>query len=93
MRKCAEGHTFDILYPLIHDLMFPFFGRKKNEDEDPPAHDDKKQSPNSPLDDLQSNLTVLDRDDMHKLEGGKTGTRSFPDILGWSSSLGETIPQ
>jgi hypothetical protein len=76
---------------LIIDLMFPFFGRKKNEEEeDHPHHDDKKQRP---LDDLQSDLTVLDKDDMAKLEGGKTGTRSFPDILGWSSSLGETIPQ
>ena len=69
--------------------MFPLFSRKKNDDDNLSGPEDKKRQ----LDDLQSDLTVLDKDDMMKLEGGQTGTRTFTDMLGWSSSLGETIPQ
>jgi hypothetical protein len=70
--------------------MFPLFNKKKNDD---PNHSGLPEDKKSSLDNLQSDLTVLDKKDMVKLEGGKTGSRSFTDMLGWTSSLGGTIPQ
>lgn len=68
--------------------MLPFFSKKKSDVAHGSAEEKKR-----PLEELQANLTVLDKKDMVKLEGGKTGSRSFTDVLGWTSSLGETIPQ
>jgi hypothetical protein len=80
------------LWPTTFDAAFalpPFSNKNKNDDPASGVPDEKKPS----LKDIKDGLTVLDKDEMVKLEGGKTGSRSFTDVLGWSSSLGETIPQ
>ena len=43
------------------------------------------------LDDIESDLTVLDKDEMNKVEGGKSNN-SFGSLNDLRDSLGSTIP-
>lgn len=69
--------------------MFPFFSKKTDESTN------KKQPENakSQLDSLQDSMTVLDKDEMVRVEGGKSGSKQFDQIFNWNSSCGGTIPQ
>jgi hypothetical protein len=66
-------------------MIFPF-GKKK--DSDAAAEQDKKKRS---LDDIEADLTVLDKDEMNKVEGGKTNN-SFGSLNDLRDSLGSTIP-
>ena len=71
--------------------MFPFFSKKTNE-----SSDNKNQPDNntkSQLDKLQDSMTVLDKDEMVRVEGGKSGSKQFDQFFNWNSSCGGTIPQ
>ena len=47
----------------------------------------------SQLENLQQTMTVLDKDEMVRVEGGKSGSKAFSSVFNWNSSCGETIPQ
>lgn len=66
-------------------MIFPF-GKKKDNNADS-EQDKKKRS----LDDIEADLTVLDKDEMNKVEGGKTNN-SFGSLGDLRDSLGSTIP-
>ncbi|HRI59731.1 MAG TPA: hypothetical protein PK228_08405 [Saprospiraceae bacterium] len=66
-------------------MIFPF-GKKK--DNNAGNEQDKKKSS---LDDIEADLTVLDKDEMNKVEGGKTNN-SFGSLGDLRDSLGSTIP-
>ncbi|GAB4494548.1 MAG: hypothetical protein KIS77_00715 [Saprospiraceae bacterium] len=66
-------------------MIFPF-GKKKDNNADN-EQDKKKRS----LDDIEADLTVLDKDEMNKVEGGKTNN-SFGSLGDLRDSLGSTIP-
>ena len=66
-------------------MIFPF-GKKKDNNADH-EQDKKKRS----LDDIEADLTVLDKDEMNKVEGGKTNN-SFGSLGDLRDSLGSTIP-
>lgn len=66
-------------------MIFPF-GKKKDNHADN-EQDKKKRS----LDDIEADLTVLDKDEMNKVEGGKTNN-SFGSLGDLRDSLGSTIP-
>lgn len=62
------------------------FGKKKDNDADS-EQNKKKRS----LDDIEADLTVLDKDEMNKVEGGKSNN-SFGGLSDIRDSLGSTIP-
>ncbi|MBX2889338.1 MAG: hypothetical protein KF734_00265 [Saprospiraceae bacterium] len=66
-------------------MIFPFGKKKDNNAEN--EQDKKKRS----LDDIEADLTVLDKDEMNKVEGGKTNN-SFGSLGDLRDSLGSTIP-
>ncbi|MDX1911349.1 MAG: hypothetical protein SFV22_07680 [Saprospiraceae bacterium] len=66
--------------------MFSSFGKKK--DERPNNAQDKK---NSSLDFLESELSVLNKNDLSKVEGGKDAKKPL-DISELRKSIGGTIP-
>jgi len=66
-------------------MIFPFGKKKDNDADDEQAK--KKRS----LDDIESDLTVLDKDEMNKVEGGKSNN-SFGSLNDLRDSLGSTIP-
>lgn len=66
-------------------MIFPF-GKKKDNNADN-EQDKRKRS----LDDIEADLTVLDKDEMNKVEGGKTNN-SFGSLGDLRDSLGSTIP-
>ncbi|MBV6443586.1 MAG: hypothetical protein DYG98_18805 [Haliscomenobacteraceae bacterium CHB4] len=66
-------------------MIFPF-GKKKDNNADN-EQDKKKRS----LDDIEADLTVLDKDEMNKVEGGKSNN-SFGSLGDLRDSLGSTIP-
>lgn len=66
-------------------MIFPF-GKKKDNNAD---HEQEKKK--STLDDIEADLTVLDKDEMNKVEGGKTNN-SFGSLGDLRDSLGSTIP-
>jgi hypothetical protein len=66
-------------------MIFPF-GKKKDNNADQ-EQEKKKRS----LDDIEADLTVLDKDEMNKVEGGKTNN-SFGSLGDLRDSLGSTIP-
>jgi hypothetical protein len=65
------------------------FGKKK--DSDAASEQNKKKRS---LDDIEADLTVLDKDEMNKVEGGKSTTTNNPfgGINDLRDSLGSTIP-
>lgn len=67
--------------------MFSAFGKKK--DDRPMSGQDKK---NNSLDALESELIVLNKSDLSKVEGGKETKKPLPDISGLRNSIGGTIP-
>jgi hypothetical protein len=69
--------------------MFPFFSKKTNESTEKKQPEDAK----SQLDSLQESMTVLEKDEMVRVEGGKSGSKQFDQFFNWNSSCGGTIPQ
>lgn len=69
--------------------MFPFFSKKTNES----SKKDQAENTKSQLDSLQQTMTVLEKDEMVRVEGGKSGSKAFSSVFNWNSSCGETIPQ
>ncbi len=61
---------------------------KKKDDRPNQGQEQKSNS----LDALQSELNVLNKADLSKVEGGKEAKRSLTDISGLRNSLGGTIP-
>jgi hypothetical protein len=64
------------------------FFNKKKESAEPKQQEGKKRS----LNEIEADLTVLNKSEMNKLGGGKETTKSlnnFPDLR---DSLGGTIP-
>ena len=62
------------------------FGKKK--DNDAASEQNKKKRS---LDDIEADLTVLDKDEMNKVEGGKSNS-TFGSLSDIRDSLGSTIP-
>lgn len=69
--------------------MFPFFPKKNDESTTKNQPDNTK----SQLENLQQTMTVLDKDEMVRVEGGKSGSKPFSSVFNWNSSCGDTIPQ
>lgn len=69
--------------------MFPFFSKKTNESTEKNQPDTAK----SQLDALQDSMTILEKDEMVRVEGGKSGSKQFDQFFNWNSSCGGTIPQ
>ena len=69
--------------------MFPFFSKKTDESTEKNQQDNSK----SQLDSLQESMTVLEKDEMVRVEGGKSGSKQFDQFFNWNSSCGGTIPQ
>ena len=69
--------------------MFPFFSKKNDES----THKTHPDNAKSQLENLQQTMTVLDKDEMVRVEGGKSGSKAFSSVFNWNSSCGETIPQ
>ncbi len=69
--------------------MLSFFNKKSNN------QTPKEQQPESKsqLDKVQENMQVLDKDEMLKVEGGKTTSKPFGQTFPWNSTFGGTIPQ
>ncbi|MBL7807663.1 MAG: hypothetical protein JNN28_07615 [Saprospiraceae bacterium] len=66
--------------------MFSAFKKK----EDRPQNGQEKKSIS--LEDLESELNVLNKSDLSKVEGGKDTKKSLTDISGLRNSMGGTIP-
>jgi hypothetical protein len=64
------------------------FGKKKNDSSQEPQ--DEKRG--GRLDKFQDELTVLHKDEMSKVEGGKSSNKSLSDLSDLSNSFGGTIP-
>ena len=69
--------------------MFPFFSKKTNE----PTNKNQPADAKSQLDELQESMTVLEKEEMVRVEGGKSGSKQFDQFFNWNSSCGGTIPQ
>lgn len=69
--------------------MFKFFSKKTDES----ANKIQPDHTISNLETLQDSMTVLDKDEMIRVEGGKSGSKQFDQIFNWNSSCGGTIPQ
>jgi hypothetical protein len=67
-------------------MSFPF-SKKKN---DPPQQPQGKKG--SMLDKFEEELHVLEKDEMSKVEGGKSSNKSFSDYSDLRNSMGGTIP-
>ncbi|MFN0037852.1 MAG: hypothetical protein ACKVUS_22540 [Saprospiraceae bacterium] len=75
-------------HPTNFFAMFSTFNKKK--DDRPASGQDKK---NSALDALESELNVLNKSDLSKVEGGKETKKTFTDNSGsLRDSIGGTIP-
>lgn len=64
-----------------------FFNRKKDQPNDV-GEDKKKRS----LHEIESDLTVLGKSEMNKVEGGKETKKQLSDFSDLRDSLGGTIP-
>lgn len=69
--------------------MFSFFSKKTDES----TNKDQPDNTKSQLDSIQETVTVLDKDEMVRVEGGKSGSKQFDQVFTWNSSCGGTIPQ
>lgn len=65
------------------------FSPFKKKDDRPNNGQDKK---NNSLDALESELSVLNKADLSKVEGGKEAKKPLNDISGLRNSIGGTIP-
>lgn len=68
-------------------MSFPF-GKKKNDS----SRDQLEQKKGSLLDKFEEELHVLEKDEMIRLEGGKSSNKSLSDYSDLRNSLGGTIP-
>jgi hypothetical protein len=68
-------------------MSFPF-GKKKNDF----SRDQQEQKKGSLLDKFEEELHVLEKDEMTRLEGGKSSNKSLSDYSDLRNSLGGTIP-
>jgi len=68
-------------------MSFPF-GKKKNDS----STDTSSNKKGSGLDKFEEELTVLEKKDMSKVEGGKSSNKSLSDYSDLRNSLGGTIP-
>lgn len=68
-------------------MSFPF-GKKKNDF----SRDQLEQKKGSLLDKFEEELHVLEKDEMTRLEGGKSSNKSLSDYSDLRNSLGGTIP-
>ncbi|HLP96731.1 MAG TPA: hypothetical protein VK168_21970 [Saprospiraceae bacterium] len=66
--------------------MFSAFKKKEDRTQNVP-----EKKPIS-LEDLESELNVLNKSDLSKVEGGKDTKKSLTDISGLRNSMGGTIP-
>jgi hypothetical protein len=66
-------------------MFYPF----KKKDDHLNSGQDKK---NISLEDLESDINVLNRSDLSKVEGGKEAKKPLNDISGLRNSIGGTIP-
>jgi hypothetical protein len=64
------------------------FGKKKQDSG--PEYQDEKMG--SRLDKFQEELTVLEKDEMSKVEGGKSSIKSMSDLSDLSNSFGGPTP-
>lgn len=69
--------------------MLSFFSKKTTE----PAPKEQPENKKSQLDKLQDSVQVLEKDEMIRVEGGKSTPKPFDQIFTWNSSCGGTIPQ
>jgi hypothetical protein len=65
------------------------FSPFKKKDDRLNSSQDKK---NISLEDLESDINVLNRTDLSKVEGGKEAKKPLNDISGLRNSIGGTIP-
>jgi hypothetical protein len=87
--SCKKSPTFDALKKL-REAMLSFFNKKSNNQtpKEQQSGDSKSQ-----LDKVQENMQPLDKEEMLKVEGGKTTPKPFGQVFPWNSSFGGTIPQ
>ncbi|MBK6930586.1 MAG: hypothetical protein IPH12_06815 [Saprospirales bacterium] len=69
--------------------MFPFFSKKTDDS----TNKDQPENAKSQLDTLQESMKVLEKEEMVRVEGGKSGSKQFDQVFNWNSSCGGTIPQ
>jgi hypothetical protein len=85
-----KAHTFEPLKKVEPEPMsFSFFSKKTNESTNKEQSDNTKKN----LDDIQGSVQVLEKDEMIRVEGGKSGSKQFDQVFTWNSSCGGTIPQ
>ena len=65
------------------------FSPFKKKDDRPTSGQDKKQNS---LDALESELSILNKNDLTKVEGGKETKKPLNDISGLRNSIGGSIP-
>lgn len=68
-------------------MIFPF-GNKKKDQPSVVGEENKKRS----LTDIESDLTVLGKSEMNRVEGGKETKKPLTDFSDLRDSLGGTIP-
>lgn len=68
-------------------MSFPF-GKKKH-DQQQPEPEEKK---GSAFDRFEEELTVLEKEEMAKVEGGKSANKSFSDFSDLRNSFSGSIP-
>jgi hypothetical protein len=64
------------------------FGKKKNE----PSINPWEEKKGSEFDRLEDELTVLHKDEMARVEGGKSSNKSLSDLSDLRNTLGGPIP-
>lgn len=64
------------------------FFNKKKENQNPKDQEGKKRS----LEEMEADLTVLNKSEMNKLGGGKETTKTLNHLPDLRDSLGGTIP-
>ncbi|MCS6929046.1 MAG: hypothetical protein NZM43_06070 [Saprospiraceae bacterium] len=70
--------------------MLSFFNKKSNTST---SKDQQPENQKSRLDKVQETSQVLDKEDMRKVEGGKTSNKPIGQVFPWNSTFGGTIPQ
>ncbi|MDX2278929.1 MAG: hypothetical protein NW218_05045 [Saprospiraceae bacterium] len=68
-------------------MSFPFIKKKQD-----PSNDLDDQKQGSLLDKFEEDLHVLAKDEMTRVEGGKSSNKSLSDYSDLRNSLGGTIP-
>lgn len=69
--------------------MFKSFFKKTDDS----AEKNQPENTKTQLDSLQDSMTVLEKEEMVRVEGGKGGSKQFDQVFSWNSSCGGTIPQ